>query len=66
MKRKAPKARNPVARALRLLKQRKIASPKAYSRHAKHRKARPEVAQDGLSLFVVLQPAILRQAAACG
>ena len=51
MKRKVPARRNPVARSLRLLKSRKIASVKAYRRRAKH-KARPDHnGQDGLFIF---------------
>lgn len=66
MKRKAPKGRNPVARALRLMRQRKVASAKSYHRHAKHRKARPEAPQDGLFLFAFRTGAIQPPAAACG
>lgn len=52
MKRKVPTRRNPVARAVRTLRQQKIQSAKAYRRRAKHMKARPDHnGQDGLFIF---------------
>jgi hypothetical protein len=52
MKRKAPVRRNPVARAVRSLRQQKIQSAKAYRRRAKHMKARPDQdSQDGLFIL---------------
>ena len=52
MKRKAPARRNPVARAVRTLRQQKIQSAKAYRRRAKHMKARPDHnGQDGLFIL---------------
>jgi hypothetical protein len=52
MKRKKPARRNPVARSLRILRQQKVQSAKAYRRRAKHEKARPEHSdRDGLSFL---------------
>ncbi len=53
MKRKAPVRRNPVARAVRTLRQQKIQSAKAYRRRAKHMKARPD--QDSQDGFFILR-----------
>ena len=71
MKRKAPVRRNPVARAVRTLRQQKIQSAKAYRRRAKHMKARPDNdSQDGLSFCVSgasqSRLIIRRRAAGCG
>ena len=57
MKRKAPVRRNPVARAVRTLRQQKIQSAKAYRRRAKHMKARPDNdSQDGLFILRFRRP----------
>ncbi|PIW29892.1 MAG: hypothetical protein COW30_03830 [Rhodospirillales bacterium CG15_BIG_FIL_POST_REV_8_21_14_020_66_15] len=63
MKRKKPKARNPVARAVKTLRPQKVKSAKTYRRRAKHDDARPgDDTRDGLLLFAFREPAIRRRA----
>ena len=57
MKKRTPRRRNPVAKALRVLKPKTEPNAKAYRRRPKHKKGRPDIDDgDGLRLFLCPAP----------